>query len=186
MCSNTEVQTDFTCLWKIYWIILLHHHKSLRLASNLLRVLLLDIHILTTYTPSLHTHIYYTHTLTIHTLTTYTHLLHTHPPPYTPSLYTHVYVHVAKDSTISDHPVGYCDMTTHFTNLRECMGAGPWNLATCWHTHLPTPHPLTRKGANDEWVMLSQLFSALKKPMNSTSFYKRYSLTGYKDIIIGL
>jgi len=34
--------------------------------------------------------------------------------------------------------------------------------------------------------MLSQLFSTLKKPMNSTSFYKHYSLTSYKDIIIGL
>ena len=136
MCSSwhylfSKFQTEQKNHWGANWfhlsmeIILLHHHKSLGLASNFLRVLPLDIHTLTTYTPSLHTHSHYIHILTIYTCV----------------------CACSRDSAISGHPVGYCDMTTHFTNPRECMGAGPWNLATCWHTLLPTPHPLTRKGS---------------------------------------
>ena len=142
-------------------IILLHHHKSLRLASNFLRVLPLDIHTLTTYTPSLHTHPHH-----IHTLTTYTPSPHTHPHHiHILTIYTCVCA-CSQDSAISGDPVGFRDMTTHFTNPwpHECMGAGQWNLT------LSCPHPTLSqgKGANDKWVMLSQLFSALKKPMNST------------------
>ena len=49
-----------------------------------------------------------------------------------------------------------------------------------------TPSHKERELMTNELCSASYIFSALKKPMNSTSFYKHYSLTSYEDIIIGL